>query len=312
MTKFKTTTYFFLKALPTCCLLLLSCVAWAQSIQTKIDRKDILIGQQINYSLQFTLPSKAYQIEFSIPDSLPHFEILHKEKTDSVDGAGNFLVTQKLVFTSFDSGSWTLPALPMKIRNSSNQAVYSLNADPVTINVGYMPADSSGQLRTIKPIFSVFYIEREWWIWAIAIALTLLTAFLLYKYLKRKPKKAAVSNATKLLAIDEARDRLKKLAQINPQGLFELKNYYTELNNIFKNYYSRSHHQNFDNKTTSQVLMSLKEDGYAAEVISDIAAVLRLAVAVKFAKYEPSAENNKEQINKVASVIETMHRVKNK
>ena len=290
-------------------LSLLCNITFGQSIETKIDRKDILIGEQINYSLQFTLPSQNFQIEFSVPDSLPHFEILHKSKTDSTDKAGNYLVTQRLIITSFDSGSWTLPALPMKIRNSSNQAVYSLNADPITINVGYMPADSSGQLRDIKPVFKVFYIENDWWIWGIAILLTLIVLFLIIRYFIKKPKKIKEENVSKLSAIEEARQRLDQLKKEAPENLQELKIFYTSLAETFKTYYGRTYRSKIINKTTAQTLMDMQQNKIAQDVVLETAAQLRLADAVKFAKYKPSFAENKEALLKMSSVIETLHRL---
>ena len=290
-------------------LLLLCSVAFSQSIETKIDRKDILIGEQINYSLQFTLPSQNFQIEFAVPDSLPHFEILHKSKSDSTDKAGNYLVTQRLVITSFDSGSWTLPALPMKIRNSSNQSVYSLNADPITINVGYMPADSSGSLRDIKPVFKVFYIENDWWIWGIAILLSLIVLFLIIRYFVKKPKKIKEENVSKLSAIEEARQRLDQLKKEEPENLDQLKIFYTSFAETFKTYYGRTYRSKIVNKTTAQTLMDMQQNKIAQDVILETAAQLRLADAVKFAKYKPSYAENKEAIIKMASVIETLHRL---
>ncbi len=301
--------YSLLKLVFGCHLLLLCSIAFSQSIETKIDRKDILIGEQINYTLQFTLPSQNFQIEFSVPDSLPHFEILHKSKSDSTDKAGNYLVTQRLIITSFDSGSWTLPALPMKIRNSSNQAVYSLNADPITINVGYMPADSSGQLRDIKPVFKVFYIDNDWWIWGIAIALTLLVLFLIIRHFVKKPKKIKEDSISKLSAIEEARQRLDQLKKEEPENLQELKIYYSSLAETFKNYYGRSYRSKIANKTTAQTLMDMQQNKVAQDVVSETAASLRLADAVKFAKYKPSYAENKEALIKMAAVIETLHRL---
>lgn len=292
-----------------CCFLLLGAVSFGQSIETKIDRKDILIGEQINYSLQFTLPSQNFQIEFSVPDSLPHFEILHKSKSDSTDKAGNYLVTQRMVITSFDSGSWTLPALPMKIRNSSNQAVYSLNADPVTINVGYMPTDSSGALRDIKLVFKVFYIENDWWFWAIGIALALLLLYLIIRYFRNRPKKVKEEAESKLSAIEEARQKLDKLKKEEPGNLPELKIFYSTLSETFKKYYSRTYRSKLINKTTAQTLMDMQQNKIAPDVVSETAALLRLADAVKFAKYNPSYAENKDALIKMASVIETLHRL---
>ena len=172
-----------------------------------------------------------------------------------------------------------------------------------------MPADSSGQLRDIKPVFKVFYIDNDWWIWGIAIALTLLVLFLIIRHFVKKPKKIKEDSISKLSAIEEARQRLDQLKKEEPENLQELKIYYSSLAETFKNYYGRSYRSKIANKTTAQTLMDMQQNKVAQDVVSETAASLRLADAVKFAKYKPSYAENKEALIKMAAVIETLHRL---
>jgi hypothetical protein len=50
----------------------------AQTISTTVDKKDILIGEQITYNINIDLPSADYKIDINIPDSLEHFDIIDK------------------------------------------------------------------------------------------------------------------------------------------------------------------------------------------------------------------------------------------
>ena len=281
----------------------------AQSIRTHLDKKEILIGEQIHYRLQFVLPSTGYQVEFNVPDSLPHFEILQKSLSDSSDQEGNILKTQHIIFTSWDSGQWTLPAIPMKIRTLGNQAVYSLNADPVTIKVGYMAIDSTGVPRDIKTVMNVSYVNRDW-IWIVGgILLGLIIAYLLYRYIRRRPKKTAPSFKSDINAFDEAMQGLRNLKDRQLSLPEETKKYYTELTHIFSYYLSRRQQKNLLNQTSSELLMLLHTKSLEREMVSETAATLRTADAVKFAKYQPDLRENRGHVQQMEACIVALEKI---
>lgn len=280
----------------------------AQSIQTFIDRKDILIGEPINLRLQFTLPTPNYRIEFNVPDSFAHFEIIDKAKSDSNSPQGNYLVIQKLVLTSWDSGSWAIPSFPIKIRNTADNAVYTLNTDQVLINVGYAKADSTDQLRDIKPVMDVFYFDPFWIYVAIGAVIALILLFLLYRYIKRRPKKQAPLFNSTLSPFEEAMQELKKLAGHTTLNSDDAKVFYTIIGDIFKRYYSRKKQQNLLNKTTGEVLLSLKQTNLDASSLSSLAEALRRSDAVKFAKYVPAEDENRQSLSQVGNTIEQIEK----
>lgn len=284
----------------------------AQSIQTSIDRKSILIGEQIKYNLVFTLPSQDYTIEFNLPDSFPHFDIISKIKSDSVDTKGNYLVLQKLVLTSFDSGKWPIASFPIKI-SSNNSAKYTLNTDSIIIAVGYAPTDSTGELRDIKPVMEVFVIDNTW-IYAIAATvIAIILLLLIYRYFKRRKKREKPLFQSALSPYDEAMQALSNLKKYNLSVAPEIKEYHSALADIFKKYYSRKDQRNLLNKTTGDILLKLKENK-ADVIIPSVAEALRCSDAVKFAKYLPpvgESERSLEQIKNGIDVMEKSQQQKN-
>ena len=276
---------------------------FGQSIQTAIDRKDILIGEQIHYRLQFTLPSVDYRIEFNVPDSFEHFEILDKVKSDSTDPKGRYLVFQRIRLTSWDSGHWAIPSFPIKLRNAATNASYTLNTERILINVGYAPADSTGELRDIKPVMEVFYIDRSWMYIAAAILTALILLYILYRYLKKRPKKQKPLFDSKLTAFEEAMVNLKALESTDLRNSDALKSYYTSLGEILKKYYSRTKGRNLLTKTTAEMLLLFRENDVAPDAISMLAEAMRRGDAVKFAKYSPPENESRESLEQVRAVI---------
>jgi hypothetical protein len=65
--------------------------AFAQSptLKTSVDRRQILIGEQLKYNVEATFPLNAYRVGwFNVPDSFSHFEIVRRGKIDTIEKNG--------------------------------------------------------------------------------------------------------------------------------------------------------------------------------------------------------------------------------
>jgi len=281
---------------------LCSHIAHAQALSTKINTNDILIGEQIQYELKINLANSSYKIDIEMPDSIPHFDIITQDKYDTVDAAGVYTLRQNLLITSFDSGVWKFPSFPVII-SFPNKASQKFLSDSFLVRVGYSPADSSGQLRDIKPVMEVFVIDRSWMYIAGAVLLALLLAFFLYRYFKNRKKKAPPVFSSSLSAYEEAMKGLKQLGNTPATGTVEVRQYYTLLGDIFKKYYSRKTNKNLMTATTGDLLLLLQSHVKSPEIISAVAQALRCADAVKFAKYIPPVSENAQSVAQVQETI---------
>ena len=276
-------------------------ISQAQALKTYIDKNNILIGEHIHLEIKLSLASSSYRVDFGIPDSIPHFDIIEQNKYDTLDENGVYSLRQTITFTSFDSGIWKFPAFPITI-SSPNKAVQKSFSDSVLIQVGYSPADSTGELRDIKPVMEVFVVDRSWIYIAVAILLLLLLAFFLYRYFKNRVKKTPPVFKSSLGPFEEAMKALKELVQ--PSTPADTKNYYTSLSNIFKKYYSRKTNINLMISTTGDILLLLNRQGKSAQIVSVAAEALRSGDAVKFAKYLPSATECNQNLQQIKTTIE--------
>lgn len=280
---------------------------YAQGIQTYADRKQILIGERIKYEVIINLASQGYQIQLYIPDSVPHFDIIEKNKYDTVDKNGNYALKQIIVFTSFDSGAWHFPSFPLTI-SSTGKIARRFYTDSFLVKVGYSPSDSTDQLRDIKPVMEVFVVDNFWIYVAIAVLAALALGWMLYRYLKRRKKRAKPLFQSPLSPYDEAMKELKNLQKHNLDDPALLKDFHTRLSEIFKRYYSRKIQRNMLNTTTGDILVRLKEIEVDPGVISTTAEALRVGDAVKFAKYRPLVEENNKSLIQVKGVIDYLEK----
>ena len=264
----------------------------------------MLIGEQVKVTVKASFRPGVFTIHWlTLPDSIPHFEVVDAGKVDTTTYKDDSkAIEQTITFTSFDSGKWTIPAFQVNFDPLLDDTSLNLTTDPVPVNVMYSPPDSTNQLRDIKPIMDVTIPDYTWYYVAGGILLLCIIAYLIWRYLKNKKQRPAVVFASKLSPYDEAMQELKKLDQCNLQDAAETKVYHSRLSEIFKRYVGRKENKDLDNRTTSELLIQMKDD-LSTENISVLATALRCSDAVKFAKYLPTMIESTECKDKIKEII---------
>jgi hypothetical protein len=290
-------------------LVLCGVFSFAQAVRSTVDKKDILIGERITYVLTIDLPSAEYAVNLTLPDSIPHFEILQKNGGNGKTQAGADVWQYTIIFTSFDSGIFTFPGLAYRITHL-NTASQLLSTDQIKVNVGYMALDKGEQPRDIKTIIEVAYTDYFWWIVGAGILLLLILLFFVYRYFKKKKKTTIVQSSKG--AFEEAMQSLDELRKLNEQGGVVVKEYHTKLAEVLRNYYGRTFNQNYLNKTTQEILSKLKSHELKAETATHASEALATGDAVKFAKYHSSFTENEAALNYLKTVIEEIETLRTK
>ena len=90
------------------------------------------------------------------------------------------------------------------------------------------------------------------------------------------------------------------------------KEYYVRLTDIFKRYLSRKTNQYQLHLTADELLLELRSLDLPQEKISGYAACLRLANAVKFAKYLPADYDNEKSFEETKNIIEAIQGLERK
>jgi len=297
------------------CLLYSSQAAFAQSptVKTSVDKNTIVIGQQLNYRVQTSMPDNTYQLGwFSIPDSIGNFVVIKRNKIDSTITNGNLNFGQDIVLTSFDSGRQVIPPIPLSASRLDADSSFNIYTDSVAIDVTYSPTDSIIPFHDIKPIIEV---KRTfpWWAWVLAglgVALLLAWIFFLRKFFAKK--KETVIFESKLSPYNEALESLSALEKENLLQNNEVKEYHVRLTEIFKRYLSRKTNIYQMHLTTDELLIALNELDLSKEQISSFANSLRMGNAVKFAQYIPPAYENERCFSQTKEMITSIHNIVNK
>jgi hypothetical protein len=257
-------------------------------LKTSVDKRHILIGEQIKYNVEASFTSGAWYISWlNVPDSFSHFEVVIRGKIDTVDNNGKTILRQTLTLTSFDSGVYAIPQLPVNFDPVNHDTTLSLFTDSIPVNISFSPLDSTKTFHDIKTIIEVKDVI-PWWVWAGgAFLLLLLIVGIIYliRYLRRK-KPLPIFNS-KLSPFDEAMQSLGSLQNEQLLSKGESKEYHSRLTDIFKRYLSRKMQKNILNLTSTEILMMLNDTLLSKTDTAVLAGNLRMTDAVKFAKYMP-------------------------
>ncbi len=267
------------------------------AIRSAVDRNTILIGEPITVRLDAYFPL-GVNINWKLPDSIPHFDYLNKGKPDTVESIDGKKISQVLTITSFDSGQWELPPFVMMV---NNQPYYS---DSLMINVAFIAFDPAADYRDIKDIFEVSGSNTAMIPWIVGIATALCISITTWLLWKKKNKPVKIQPPVPLSgAYEEAMQALEALRLQGWSSNGEIKMYYTRLNEILRRFIFRKLNISTAEKTNEDLLQEFRGLNIPSDAYAEIVKALRMTDFVKFAKYLPLAEDNKNNFTIIQSAI---------
>ena len=283
------------------------------TIKTTVDKNEILIGQQINYHVETSMPDNTYRLSwFSVPDSFGNFIAITKNKIDSNFSNGNLNFSQDIILTSFDSGRQVIPPLTLTAATLDGDSTFNLYTDSIAINVTYSPTDSIMPFHDIKNIIEVKK-TFPWWAWVlVGLGIVLLIIWILFLLKFFKKKKDIKIFESKLSPYDESMQLLNDLEKENLLQQNKFKEYHSRLTEIFKRYLSRKTNTYQLHLTTDELLIELNGFDLPKEQISTFANCLRMGNVVKFAKYIPPAFENEKCFSQTKEMIIAINNIVNK
>jgi hypothetical protein len=300
-------------------LILLSCGfvsnAGAQniSVEAKLDQPTIRIGDQTNLRLIVHQPVKE-KVNFpKLADTITGKIQIVSSKLDTVIDQNNRsreTVTQSYTITSFDQGTYTIPSY------SIGSAAGVLKTNELTLMVQTVPVDTTKAIYDIKQPLAVSYTFLDWlkdhWGW-VALGLVVIAAIAaVIWYLKKRPKTVTIIKEVKP-DIPAHIVALGKLQQLRDKKLWQqdgVKQYYSELSDIIREYLEKRYVVKTHEKTTDEIFAALKYMDIANEYRIKLNQVLILADLVKFAKEKPlPVDNELSMENALAFVLKTQETV---
>lgn len=280
----------------------------AQKISANIDRNKILIGEQITLQLkaeQIDLTKYTLEKWFVLSDTFNHFEVVQKNRIDTIGVGSKTDFIQIIQLTSFDSGYWQMPQFEIQLQDIATGIVTPFSTNVLQVAVLPVDVTSLKDYHDIKTIETVT-IAKDWR-WLIVAVVGAVVLFFLILWLlskKKKIKPIAVNNTpTHTWALSEIEKLVdKKLVEQEQYPLF-----YTELILICKSFSDATLKINSTATTVDEYMLQLKGRVGNETIQLQYFQLLRLSNAVKFAKYIPAPNNNQDAVETAKAFIKTLH-----
>jgi hypothetical protein len=278
---------------------------YSQNVSASMDRDKILIGEQVELLLKVTdLDRSRQDIDkwFNLPDSFNHLEVVKRLPIDTSEAEGVYTYSQKILLTSFDSGYWQIPPVTISFTNKK-----SANTQPV--NVSVLPVDVSNlkDYHDFKDIIEVNG-ETNWWriggIIIVIIALCIIVVLLIRYFKKRESVQLP---PVKKIGVEEALRQIDALQKRELIAKQQHKLYFTELIHICRSFSDRQLNISSANKTSDEYMLLLKGKIGTEPAQISYFQLLRLADAVKFAKFIPGNSECEEAAVVAREFVKTIY-----
>jgi hypothetical protein len=267
-------------------------------VTASVDTSRIYIGDQINYSITIDQPSG---LRLSVPilkDTLiKNIEILAGPVVDSsIIKDGRVKIIQKYLISSFDSGFYQIPPVYAELKNESGiKRFFSEYSQLEVMRVKIAPADTTAKIFDIIKPYRAPLSLNEILPWFLIAAMLGVAVWFAIKYIRRL--KMSKKGVDVIIEPDPAhiiafRD-LEKLKEEQLWQKGEIKNYYTKLTEILRQYLENRFKVFSLELTTSETLEALVKSGFKKDAsYNKLKIVLTGADLVKFAKHNPEPVEN--------------------
>jgi hypothetical protein len=265
-------------------------------VNSAIDTSLITIGDRITYSLTI---EHADTLRIAQPGegvNLGQFEIKDYKIYDPIKKNGRIYKKYEYVISVFDTGKFTIPPFPIAYFPTDSTANYKIiEASAINIYVKSVIQDEKRELRDIKQPLDIPY-NYFFLISVIVIGLLLIgVGFLSYKFYKKRKEKGYLFKAPEPLrpAHEIALESLDILLtrKLIEQG--KIKEFYSELSEIVRRYMEGRYYVAALEETSAEILTEMREQDITQDLYEKLKELLVLSDLVKFAKYLPTDEENK-------------------
>jgi hypothetical protein len=276
-----------------CIVFLQSITINSQSVNTYVESDSILIGKELNYTIDVNA-EKVENIIFPDSTSFVPFELISETKVDTIKQDDGFRFSKKYGITSFDEGDFIIPKIKIQIGDK----LFSTDSKKITVNLVEVDTTKQG-LYDIKPSFDKFSsfeilklsFKNNYPVILFGVFLVLTLIYFRSKVIEFFNPLLNIKPA--LRPIELIKKRLSDLEKINIDSGAEIKFFYSELTFALRSFFEKEVYDKALESTTIELILKLnnlseiKSFAITKNSINRIEDIFKRADLVKFAKYLP-------------------------
>lgn len=290
-------------------LLLIPAASLAQaSVRAELSQTRIMIGDQVNLQVRVTQPGNAkVDIDLNPLADVDGLEIVRESDPIRKEDPGVNYLEKNIVLTSFDSGEYIVPQIPIRLIPDSGEP-QTLLTNPIPLMVMTIPIVSDSlQLAPIKDIDREEFTFQDALPYLLGASGVILLALFIWWFGFRKQRLA--DRAAPIIIRPAHEVALDKLHQLEEEKLWQqgrIKDYYSLLTYIAREYLENRYRIPALENTTGEILQQV---GSFREIdrplLDTLRHILTASDMVKFAKAEPAATFHTEALDKTRQFIVT-------
>lgn len=283
----------FLNILIICFVYLQSITTNSQSVTASVESDSILIGKELNYTIDVNL-EKSENIIFPDSTSFIPFELISETSIDTTKQENGYIFSKKYEITSFDEGEYIIPKIKIQIGDK----LFSTDSKKITVNLVEVDTTKQG-LYDIKPSFDKFSsieilklsLKKNYPIILFTVLLIISLVYFRSKIVEFFNPLLNIKPA--LRPIELIKKRLSDLEKINIDTSYEIKLFYSELTFALRSFFEKEVYDKALESTTGELILKLnnlseiKSFAISKDSIKIVEDIFKRADLVKFAKFLP-------------------------
>ena len=287
---------------------LLSTSLFAQKVTTSVDNTKNKIGAEFKLTLKTDVDTFS-KVKFPVAKNFGALEVIQSYKIDTIKNGAHYELIKKYGLTQFDSGKYVIPRIPVLI---NGKPVFS---DSIKVEVNDIQVDTLKQkMYDIKDIAQVESPLGTWWIYLLIFLVIGITGYFIYQFIKKRQNQPKAEVIVFKSPIEKATTLLQQLEIKELWQKGEIKDYYSELTDIARNYIEEEINIPAMESTTSELIDGLRKAAkqkklkLSNETVENLEKVLKQADLVKFAKVKPLDYEIEEDKKRISSSIVIIHK----
>ena len=280
-------------------------------VEGKVESTDVQVGKPFTLNLSLKVPYGWFVEwnDFTTDTLSEQLDIIKRSDVErTADADSNVIVKQQLTLMTFDTGQVRVPPIALKYARSFDDANrLKAYTDPIDLYSTTIAVDTTLAYKPIVEPIAAPVQMKEVFPWILAVLLLALAAFGIWYWRKhRKTKVDADGNIVRGPVIPPYDKAVGDLETLRQQKLWQsgkVKEYYSSLTDIAREYIEGQFGVNAVEMTTDDILEEIKPLHFSQETYDKLKDTMEVADLVKFAKYSSSNLESENAMNSMTEFV---------
>lgn len=279
---------------------------------SKADTSSIMLGDQIKLKLELSAP-RDYILNIPQQDDslLNPFEVIANKDTLLKD-MNPVKYQREYLVTAYDSGWHKVGPFSAQFQKPGDSVWTTIFTDSLMIFVNTPAVDTTKAFKDIKDVLGEPLTLEEILPYTIGILAVVLIIFLIIYYIKRRQKNKPFIKLPSRPKLPPYELAIQSLETLRVKRLWQndqIKEYYTELTDILRNYIEGQFKINAVEMTSDEIMESYQEYRNDTQQLYLLRNVLHIADLVKFAKEKPLPSEHDKALQDTIEFVQTSYKM---